>query len=57
MYHTFAYLLAFWLLGKTGLKHTFSGYLISNLIVFPISTMTLWAIAMIREKKDYLRKA
>jgi len=57
MYHTFAYLLAFWLLEKTGLKHTFPGYLMSNLIVFPIATMTLWAVAMIREKKDYLRKS
>ena len=56
MYHSFAYLIAFWLLNKTGLRHTFAGWLMSAVIVFPMATMTLWAVAMIRERKDYLRK-
>lgn len=56
MYHTFAYLVAYWLLNKTGLRRTLTGFVMSELIVFPIATFTLWAVAMIREKKDYLRK-
>ena len=56
MYHTFPYVFVFWLLDKTGLKGTFPGFVLSEVIVIPVATMTLWAIAMIREKKDYLRK-
>ena len=56
MYHTFPYVAVFWLLDKTGLKGTFPGFVLSEVIVIPAATMILWAIAMIREKKDYLRK-
>ena len=56
MYHSFAYIVAYWLLNKTGLKLTFAGWLMSAVIVFPMATFILWAVAMIREKKDYLRK-
>lgn len=56
MYHSFAYLVAMWLLNKTGLRHTFAGWLMSAVIVFPMATFILWAVAMIRERKNYLRK-
>ena len=56
MYHTFSYLVAFWLLNKTGLKKTLPGFVMSEAIVIPMSTFILWAVAMIREKKNYLKK-